>query len=192
MQKSAKLVVLLPPGPDTSMADFRPVAAAMEAARYVRESAAPERMCEVVVTADDELAGRETLELLGDAAGSTVEMPCNVALPLFTMHVKDVGRFCGVELVVEDDAGAPRHVLISNRHAAVRVGPKTATLPLVMAQGWNKVTVDLVDVCARAFGCGYAATRNVVLHPSCRVSACFFQARPFEDAELPAWLKTLP
>lgn len=190
MQRS-KLVVLLPPGPDTPMTDFRPVAAAMEAAKYTRESRRPEVLCEVQTLADEELNGYETLELLGEPSGASVEMPCDIQLPFFTIQLKDIGRFLGIELVVRTTDGQARHLLISNKHHAVRVASNAAVLPLVINMGWNKLTVDLADVCRRAFGVEFLTCRNVVLHASVRVARCYFEARPFEDCELPPWLRTL-
>lgn len=189
MQRS-KLVVLLPPGPDTSMTQFRPLALAAENARFVKDTVKPEILCELNVQEEAELGGAESVEMLGSSAAS-VEMPCNVALPFFTLHVKDIGRFCGFELVIEDSSGQPKHVLVSNKQSRLRVGPKSASLPLLMTLGWNKITLDMRDVCAKAFGTEYVSVRNVVLHPSCRIARVYFEVRPHEDAELPDWLRTI-
>ena len=191
------LCTLLPEGPGASLHDFAPAARAADEAAFRREHAPPGRpvtLAEAVVVDDADttnVGGGEVLELLSSGPRVALSIPCRAALPLLVVHLKDLGRFCAVEVDVVDAAGRPLRVAASNRHTAVRASATDATLPLTLAPGWNFVRLDLADICARAFGATFGSATCVTVTATCRVARIYFEARPIADAELPPFLRTL-
>ncbi len=196
----AVLLSLLPPGPDVSLYDFAPVARAGEEAAYHRDEAAAAGArgsivlseAAVVFDADAAAGGAETVELLSSGPRVALAIPCAAALPLLALHVKDVGRFCAVEVEALDAAGGALRLTLSNRATTVRVLGAAATLPLELVPGWNMVRVDLADAVRRVWGRDFAEATCVTVTASCRVARVYFEARPLADAELPPFLRTLP
>jgi hypothetical protein len=189
----AKLVVLVPPGPSASLGDWRPVAVAYEACVATKRAARLEVVCEVSVLTDEELGpGIEVLELLGE--GAVVDVPVNIPLPFFVVHVKDVGRFFAFDLTLTDSSGATRSLHYSNHISYVRIAGSAASLPIVLTGlGWHLLRLDLGDVCARAFGTSFVACTHVALTSSARYSRVYFEAHPqgLADHELPTWMRVL-
>lgn len=194
-QGSLRIVALLPAGPDVSLYDFAPALRASEEASFRREEGGRvHTLADAVVVVDDEarVAPMEVLELLTSGPRVSLTIPCACDLPLLVLHVKGLGRHCGVELEVEDAGGALRRVSASNRQASVRVEAGAAVdMPLDLAPGWNHVRINVPDVLRRAFGVAYGRTRSVAVLASCRVARIWFENRAFEDSELPPFLRTL-
>lgn len=191
------LVALLPPGPDASLYDYAPVARASEEAVFRRNEAtsagATATLADAVVVEDFEVSARggaEVFEMLSSGPRVALAIPCRVALPLLVLHVKDVGRFFAIEVDCADADGAPLRIVVSNRQRSVRVQGAHAALPLATVPGWNVLRIDVADAVWRAFGRAYAGTTQVAVTATCRVARVFFEVRPFEDAELPAFLRT--
>jgi hypothetical protein len=193
------LISLLPPGPGESLYDFAPVARAGEEAAFFREEGAILRggqvtLSEAVVLIDADAAdgGFEVVELLSSGPRVAVSIPCAAPLPILCAHIKDVARFCALEVdVLDADTNTPLHLVITNRVTAVRVKDNLAILPLSIFPGWNIIKIDLVDVVRRCFGRNYAMTVNVTITASCRIARIYFEARPLADADLPTFLRTL-
>jgi hypothetical protein len=200
-----RLVALMPPGPTVRLLDFKPIVRASEEARFFLEHASPaqrrekEALTDVLVGVDAELAA-EAVELLG--ARVRLEIPCRVRLPSVVFQLRDTGRFFGLELSVVDSEGRGRSILATNKASSIRVTGDTVALPLEFAggadeaggrvgQGWFHLRLDLADICQRAFGCGYGGCVGVIVHASVAVARIYFESRPFEDFELPAFLQTL-
>lgn len=190
------LVSLLPPGPNESLFDFAPCLRAGEEAAYYRDEAAITRggiltLSEAVILQDSEAAegGAEVVELLSSAPRVALTIPCESSLPLLAVHLKDIGRFCAIEVELRDENNDNFRIIITNRVTAVRVKDAQAVLPLVLHPGWNLVLIDLRDVLQRAFGLGYAMTTCVSVLASCRVARIYLQARPLSDQELPPFLR---
>ena len=194
-QGTLRIVALLPPGPEVSLFDYAPSQRASEEAAYHREAAGrAQTLADAHVVVDEEARATpmEVLELLSSGPRVALTIPCSCDLPLLVLHIKGLGRHCGLELEVEDAAGAVKRVSASNRQAAVRVeGGDSVSMPLELAQGWNHIRLDVADVLQRAFGVGYGRTRSVAVLASCRVARVWFECRAFEDAELPPFLRTL-
>ena len=195
-QGSLRILALLPPGPDASLFDYAPALRASEEAAFHRERAGRERtLADAHVVLDDEARATpmEVLELLSSGPRVALTLPCACDLPLLVLHVKGLGRHCSVELEAEDEGGGARRVTASNRQAAVRVegGGSSVSMPLELAPGWNHVRIDVADVLRRAFGVGLRRVTSVAVVASCRVARVWLESRPFEDAELPPFLRTL-
>ena len=196
---SVTLLAILPPGPSGSLHDYAPCARAVEEAVYHRENADKSRqecLTDAVVLMDGEVnvrGGAEVFEMLTNGPRVSLVIPCQTPLPYLLMHVKDLGRFCSLEVVVVDSGGGVRRVTASNRQASVRISEegKALSMPLAMVPGWNHIKLDLVDLCARAFGVEYKGCVEVSVMASCRVARIWFASRQLDDTELPPWLKTL-
>lgn len=196
---SHKLIALLPPHADMELNRYTPVARAVEEARYYRENArrGAEVLAEVRVCDDPDLTpDQEVIELIGSGVGVnlSISMPCRVPADIgryCTLHMKDIGRFCGIELTVEDGTGATKHLLISNKQARIRIKTNSCSMPLVLSRGWNIVVLDLADIVKRAFGTHYMMCTFVAVHASVRIARCYFSSARFEDAELPSFLRTI-
>ena len=166
---------------------------------YHRENsdkARQDTMTDALVVLDGEVTARggaEVFEMLTHGPRVSLVIPCQTPLPYLLMHVKDLGRFCSLEVVVVDSGGGVRRVTASNRQASVRISEegKALSMPLAMVPGWNHISLDLVDLCARAFGVEYKGTVEVSVMASCRVARIWFASRLLDDSELPPWLKTL-
>mgnify|MGYP001124728857 CR=1 FL=1 len=215
-----QLVAVLPPSPSTPLGAMPTVVAAMEGAAAAAEVARRGGVASlgdsgaaVYVMMDREL-GSEVVELVG--ASTTLALPVSTPLPILVLHLKDVTRFLDVELsfltlpaaspsrttatagrtggaTAAAAAPAPqlRHLLLTNRVSAIRVGVESATLPLALAAGWNHLALNLPDLAAAAFGETYHAATGVILHAATRVAHVYFQDRAFADCDLPPFLRTL-
>jgi len=192
------LLALFPPGPQQSLYDYAPCARAAEEAAFRRESAGGARaqlMADAVILPDEECGLRsvEVLELMSNGPRVALAIPCHSELPFLVLHVRDVGRFCSMELELEDGEGRLRRVHAGNRQASVRLSGdnEALSMPLELVPGWNHVRLDLASLMAVGFGAKYACTRSVTVVASCRVARIWLESRPLEDRELPAWLGTL-
>jgi hypothetical protein len=192
------LLALLPPGPTQSLYDYAPCARAAEEADFRRESAGCARaqvMADAVIVPDEECGLRSALvlELMSNGPRVALAIPCHSALPYLVLHLRDVGRFCSIELELEDSQGRARRVHAGNKQASVRLAGDCAALsvPLELVAGWNHVRLDLASLVAVGFGAAYACTRSVTVVASCRVARIWLESRPLEDSELPPWLGTL-
>lgn len=192
------LLALLPPGPAQSLYDYAPCARAAEEAAFRRESAAGARgqvLADAAILPDAEcgLRSAEVLELLSNGPRVALAIPCRSALPFLVLHLRDVGRFCSIELELEDSEGRARRVHAGNKQASVRLAGDGGALsvPLELVPGWNAVRLDLASLVRVGFGAAYACTRCVTVVASCRVARIWLESRPLEDSELPPWLATL-
>ncbi len=197
------LLVLLPPGPTTSLYDFPPVAQAQEEAAFHREQGAPAGsgsssskalvLSEATVAADDEAGSApiEVLELLSNGPRVALSIPCQSQLPFLVLHLKDIGRFCSIEVEAADSAGTVHLLCASNKQASVRVTEEQLSMPLTLSKGWSMVRLNLPQLFERAWGLQYAATLSVTVLASCRVARIWLEAQPNEDAQLPLFLRTL-
>ena len=191
------LHALLPPGPNVSLYDYPPVSRAVDEAVFRREHAAPGRpvtLAEAVVVEDADVTntgGCEVLELMSSGPRVALSIPCRASLPLLVVQLKDLGRFCGLEVDVVDLNGQPLRICASNHQTAVRATATEVTMPLALTSGWNFIRLDLVDLCRRAFGSAYGSTTCVTVTATCRVARIWLECRPFADAELPPFLQTI-
>lgn len=185
----ARLIALLPPGPGVQLMNYRPVLRAAEEARYYREQSKTELVSEVILSHAADI-GAECVELLGPKV--RLEMPCKVRLPCFVIHMKDTGRFCGVEIGLVDASGKTFSLLANNKTSSIRIQNSSCSMPLEIGQGWNIIRLDLPDIMKRAFGpsAEYSFCSGVVIHASVAVARCYFESQPLEDFELPEFLRT--
>jgi hypothetical protein len=191
------LHALLPSGPEISLHDFPPVSRAVDEAVFRREHAAPGRaatLAEAVVVEDADTTntgGGEVLELMSSGPRVALSIPCRASLPLLVVQLKDLGRFCGLEVDVVDFSGRPLRICASNHQTAVRATASEVSLPLALTPGWNFVRLDLSDLCPRVFGAAYGSTTCVTVTATCRIARIWLECRPFADAELPPFLRTI-
>ncbi len=185
--------------PHARCASSRPRAAA-ESEFYAEEGMAEaaagrrkntsEDVVEASIVTDGEIAA-EALELMGRDGKVRLGFKCECSLPFLVLQLKDIGRFCAVELTVESRAGAEYTIELSSRASVARIGREKASLPLMIRPGWNYCCVDVEDVVHMAFGAHLAFTTGVTVKSSCRVARIFFQDKRYEDRELPAFLRVV-
>lgn len=99
-----------------------------------------------------------------------------VSLPILTLLLKNVGRYVSFEITVRDDRGSRRRFRASNFQPAPRVAADVAALPLRLAPGWNRVTMDLAALTKAAYGSTYVETARVTVHACCRLRRVYFSA----------------
>lgn len=71
------------------------------------------------------------------------------------------------------------------------IGGDRAFLPLKLAEGWQRVNIDLEKTVRLVFGTSYLTTSQVTLRASARVAKVFFQSEEFSDYELPSHLRVV-
>lgn len=111
------------------------------------------------------------------------------ALPVLVLHVKNVGSFFGAEVTLEDAGGTRRTVSASNAQSVVRASKSSASLPMHLSDGWNRVELDLADLCGRLFQAQYGHTERVRIFGNTRVLKAFFTTASLPRAELPGVLR---
>lgn len=151
---------------------------------------ASEDVLEGSIVTDGEVAC-EVLELMGRDGKVRVQFNCECRLPFLVFQIKDVGRFCAVEVVAEGKDGTEYTLELSSRATVARVGRQKAALPLMLGKGWNYCCLDVEDILHTAFGAKLAFTTRVAVKSSCRISKVFFQDKRYEDRELPDFLRVI-
>jgi hypothetical protein len=184
---AASTVAIFPPAEGAlDLARFAPVAIAQADLGALSAGCKEE---EVNVVVDDEVDD-QVVELLGTYANLGFAL-ADMKLPLLVLHVKNLTKFVRIELVLSDTAGRVLNVSLSNRQSVVRAKTQSASLPLKLAPGWNRICLDLRTVCARAFGAQFHSCAGVRVFANCRIWRLFFQQRDYADDELPAHLRVM-
>lgn len=111
------------------------------------------------------------------------------ALPVLVVHLKNMGRHCGLEVVVEDDEGRERTVRATNAQSVVRSSAERASVPLRLVDGWNTVALDLESLVARLFGARYGHACRVRVSGNVRLLKAYFCVRQLPRRELPEVLR---
>jgi hypothetical protein len=188
---AAHIVALLPASAETRASDQRPVARAIEEARfYSEESGSGGEPREASVFVDKEV-GVEVVELVGKDV--RLSFGCRCSLPFLVAHVRDIGRWCAVEVEVVDESRRVRTIVATNRASVARISADRAVLPLLLLpRRWNRICLDLEDICAKAFGQKYTWTRHVRVDASLRVARIYFADAHYEDRALPPFLRVVP
>ena len=180
-----------PRRPRPAEAEFYAEEGEAEAAAGKKKVSSGEDIVEASIVKDGEL-GVEVLEMIG--RGGIVRLTYNTecALPFLVLQIKDIGRFCSVEVTFESTDGQERTLTLSSKASVARVAKVTATLPLMLRQeSWNYCCLDVEDLAFTAFGSKLSCTTRVVVASSCRVARVFFQDKRYEDRELPAFLRVI-
>lgn len=184
---------MIPPNESTRLTDYKPVQIAADMAMEMRERRVkPDLTAQVFVQRDKDFPDAEVVELTG--AEVSLILPCHVVLPVFNAQVKDLGRFCDIEIAALDHLDRLRHFLVTSRQNLVRVSSSgdSAVMPLrLVEKEWNMLQFDMRDVMKAAFGTEFVAVVNLAFHSSIRVGRCWFSDRPYPDNALPLFLRTL-
>lgn len=86
----------------------------------------------------------------------------------------------------------PRANLVhSNTRSVADIGNDRALLPLELAEGWQRINIDLERMVRLAFGTSYLTASQVTVRASARVAKVFFQSEAFSDYELPSYLRVV-
>lgn len=172
--RSSAVLALLPPDAATPLE---------------RVGAVVEARARVVV---DEESREMVVELTDRAGEQCLGFTCATPLPWLVVHLRDVGKYCDVEVAMLDASGKLYNVRLSGATSTIRVAADSAMLPLhTHAGAWNRVPLHLPTLLSAAFGREYQSCVGVVVHAACRVSRIFFQSADFADSELPPLLRVL-
>jgi len=195
-QSNVRLIALIPPGPNISLNDYKPIIQASIDARYYRDQdyglnkQNPIRTRNEVILGIDEEINAETVEIIGNKLH--IDIPCRVRLPYLVLQVKDTGRFCGIELGIEDKTGKHYSLFITNKTSSARITTETCSIPLeLINKQWNLLRLNLADLTNRAWGVEYHMCRGVIIHASLSIARVYFESIPMEDYELPVFLRTI-
>ena len=60
---------------------------------------------------------------------------------------------------------------------------------MTLGTSWQLCTLDLVDLCKKAFGTSKPNTLGITVNGNCRVSKIFFHKERYADAEMPVHLR---
>lgn len=195
---SIRLIALLPPGPNTSLSDYKPVIQAGIDARYYRDQDPvsgthkhnPVKTLNDVIIGIDEEIHAETVELIGSKL--YIDIPCRVRLPYLVLQIKDTGRFFGIELGIVAVNGKQYSLLVTNKSSNARITTETCSIPLdIISKQWNLLRLNLADLTERAWGTEYSLCTGVILHSSVAIARVYFESVPMEDYELPLFLRTI-
>eukprot|EP00462_Mataza_sp_D1_P005049 CAMPEP_0175102504 /NCGR_PEP_ID=MMETSP0086_2-20121207/8483_1 /TAXON_ID=136419 /ORGANISM="Unknown Unknown, Strain D1" /LENGTH=126 /DNA_ID=CAMNT_0016377341 /DNA_START=78 /DNA_END=455 /DNA_ORIENTATION=- len=70
-------------------------------------------------------------------------------LPWLNLHLKHLGRFTTIVVELETEDGVSRKLSISNHNSVIKLEIENASLPLKLVEGWNKIVLNLADLCER-------------------------------------------
>lgn len=184
------VVTIFPPAEGgMDLVDFPPIRLAQQDLAHMAESNATVKEEQVNVVVDDEVDD-QVVELLGVLANLGFALE-DMDLRFLVMHVKNVQRYLRFELVVQGQDDKVYHLSSSNRQTVVRTKLDRCSLPLMLKPGWNRVCLDLDDVCRRAFGVAYRSTLEVRVFANCRLWRMFFQDKDYADSQLPVELRVV-
>ena len=145
---------------------------------------------EVTITDDFELlteSGCPVLEIIGEK--SKITFFTNCTLPFVALHLKNIDRFLGITMGIQDDKGENRIIKFTNKRSLVIVDKNECNLPLELGEGWQYLSLDFQRICNNAFGSNYVGCTEITVHGSCRLSKLFFQSEEYADVELPEFLR---
>ena len=189
MENVADVFTILPPDfGETDLVDFEPILLAQ--ARIEQLDTTKDTTEEINVVIDEEVED-QVVEMVGNKCNLGFALSPPVAMPFLVIYMKTLRKYVAYEVQVLDTAGDRYIITASNGQSIIRARPKEAALPVELVPGWNRVCLDLVDICKRAFGVDYHSTLAVRVHPNCRLWKLFFQAENYADCELPSYLRVL-
>eukprot|EP00455_Lapot_gusevi_P006905 TRINITY_DN12973_c0_g1_i4.p1 TRINITY_DN12973_c0_g1~~TRINITY_DN12973_c0_g1_i4.p1 ORF type:complete len:188 (-),score=25.41 TRINITY_DN12973_c0_g1_i4:3-566(-) len=110
-------------------------------------------------------------------------------LPFLNIQLKNLDKYVGFEVVVEDVNDVMRIIKSSNRQAAVRLNVDTISIPLKLTDGWNSIVLDLDSLLRRVFNVRYKHCIRVNIFANCRLRRAFFSDRIYSQKELPPELR---
>lgn len=139
---------------------------------------------------DEELGNRTTIELLGRT--SRASFITHSKLRYLVCHVKTLGRFFMMSIIVKDNKGIDRVFEFSNHRTIVVVNDFLAEIPLeIKERGWQRVCIDMVYLTRKAFGTDFVSCTDVIITGSCRFACIYLQAKIHQEPQLPSYLRVL-
>ena len=185
----ADVFTILPPDfGETDLVDFDPILLAQQRIEMLDTSGESSEEINVVI---DEEVEDQAVEMVGTKCNLGFALTPPVLMPYLVIYLKTLRKYVGFEVQVLDTKGDRYIINASNRQSMVRAKRDEASLPIELIPGWNRVCLDLEDLCKRAFGVNYHSTLAVRVHPNCRLWKLFFQAENYADCELPPYLRVL-
>ena len=181
------IVAIFPPEEgQLDLCEFPPIVCAQEDLQMLKSSS-KEKEEEVNVVIDDEVDD-QVVELLGTHANLGFALN-EMDLPYVVFHIKNMNKYVRFELMVTDTQGRVYNISASNRQSAVRVKMHSCSLPIKLSRGWNRICLDLPNICKKAFNTEYNTTAGIRVFANCRIWRLFFQDKDYADDELPGHLR---
>lgn len=111
-----------------------------------------------------------------------------IKLPWLVVVVKTPRvRYWGLEVIIEDSEGEIRRFFAATFQSETRVDKDLCVMPLRLENSWNRVRLNLSELCRRAFGASYVCTLRVRIYADCYLRRVYFAENdPVDDRELPA------
>ena len=58
-------------------------------------------------------------------------------------------------------------------------------MPMTMDEGWNQITINLIDFTKKAYGTNYQECLRVQIHANCRIRRIYFSDKLYQEKDLP-------
>lgn len=120
----------------------------------------------------------QVLELVGSSLGSNTifiperpeeEIVCTPEHKYLHLYVKQAGKYCSFEWQVLDTKGHHRRFKASNFGSSSRVKSNCVWLPLRLDDGWNRVALDMDELCSKVYGTRLAKLVRLQLSAEMRI-----------------------
>ena len=146
----------------------------------------------VELVEDSELKSK-ALEIIGNASSTNYlffpESPSatirsDPSLGFLLLTIKPIARYCSFEFTIEDSKNVLRKFKASNFGSAARLKPQSAIVPMKLQDGWNRVSVNLNDICRKAYGTDLKKLVRFQLNGGIRVRRVLLAEEDFGDQVL--------
>jgi len=146
----------------------------------------------VCVEDDSGLAGKAAVHLDGPHASLIMANKCD--FPVLVLHLKNKRKFLSVLINIRDASGRHRKIILTNHVTQATLDAPNgsiAQLPMILAEGWQMVPVNLAELTKSLWGTEYSGIEQVRVKANCAVRKVFMADRIYADIELPEYLRAL-
>ena len=121
----------------------------------------------------------------------SLSVPRKSSKRYLAVYLKNLKRFCEMQLEVYDTNGALKTMTFGNHQSVIRIQPQAGEcrLPMSLKPSWNYLNIDLQDIIEKAFGVGFSHCHSITISAHCAVWKVYFQDRPHAESELPKSLQ---
>lgn len=108
-----------------------------------------------------------------------------INLPYMVMLVKNMNKPFTFEVTIIDGNGVRRRIRVSTFQSKTQIQPLSASMPIALHAGWNKVQVNLAEYTSRSFHTQFAEVANVKVNANIRLRRIYFCESLLSEDELP-------
>ncbi|XP_057331297.1 cilia- and flagella-associated protein 20-like [Microplitis mediator] len=112
------------------------------------------------------------------------EASLDIKLPVLVLVLKNLKLEGKIEFQIIDECNCRRRfVLVANtaREKIQKITATTAFIPLVLADNWNKVEINLITLCKGVYSTDYKSFQRIVLHPNFRFRRVYLHDHHYQD-----------